>query len=89
MFEEKIEDDEIRKIKKTEEAGQMLTVLARKIRNEGKIEGKLEGIREGEYKKAVKTAKKLFQIGLSLDQISDTTEIPLNELKNILNQKDS
>ncbi|HCL56475.1 MAG TPA: hypothetical protein DHW82_05640 [Spirochaetia bacterium] len=84
MFEEKIEEEEIRKIKKTEEAGQMLTVLARKIRNEGK----LEGIREGEYKKAVKTAKKLYQIGLSLEQISQTTDLSINELKSILKQKD-
>ena len=42
------------------------------------------GRREGEYKKAIETARRLHQIGLSLEEISDAINLSLDEIKKTL-----
>ena len=40
--------------------------------------------KEGAYKKAIETAKRLHQIGLSLEKISEAVSLSLEEVKQIL-----
>lgn len=53
-------------------------------RAEGLAEGIAQGITEGETIRAWKMAEKLLKKGVSFEEISELTEIPLSELKNRL-----
>ena len=46
--------------------------------------GRERGRREGEYKKAVETARRLHQMGLSLEKISEAINLSLDEIKKTL-----
>ena len=52
------------------------------IREIGKKEGKIEGKRE----KQIEISKKLYELGMSINKISNITGLSVSELKKILNQ---
>ena len=52
----------------------------------GKIQGKAEGIAEGEAKNRIENAINLYKNGVSLDIISKSLNMDIEELKNILIQ---
>jgi predicted transposase/invertase (TIGR01784 family) len=53
-------------------------------REEGKEEGREEGIGLGEERKGIRMAKNLHKMGIPLYQISEASEISIDELKQIL-----
>ena len=60
---------------------------------EGIEQGIEKGIEQGAEQKAIETAKKLISMGLSLEQVAQGTELPLEKViklkEEILNQKKS
>ncbi|MDI6603849.1 MAG: hypothetical protein QME35_01715 [Thermoanaerobacteraceae bacterium] len=44
-----------------------------------------KGIRKGEEKEKLKTAKKLLNMDMSIDEIMEITELPLEKIKNLTN----
>ena len=52
-------------------------------REEAFEKGVSQGIQQGEYQKAIETAKKLLDMGLSLEQISQGTGLSIDEIKNL------
>lgn len=50
---------------------------------EGLAEGRQEGLAEGEHKKAIETAKNLRLMGLTVEQISKATGLPVDEIKQL------
>ena len=52
------------------------------IREIGKKEGKIEGKRE----KQIEISKKLYELGMSINKISNITGLSVSELKKLLNQ---
>ena len=48
-------------------------------KKEGKIEGKIEGIEE----EKIKIAANLLKAGISIDIISNTTELSIEQIKNL------
>ena len=58
---------------------------------EGIEQGIQQGIEQGAEQKAIETAKKLISMGLSLEQVAQGTELPLEKViqlkEEILNQK--
>ena len=53
-------------------------------REEAFEKGVSQGIQQGEYQKAIETAKKLLDMGLSLEQISQGTGLSIDEIKNLM-----
>ena len=47
------------------------------------VEGIEDGIKQGEKEKAIKTARKLLKVGMSINQISEITELTKEEIKNL------
>ena len=48
----------------------------------------MKGVQEGAYKKAIETARKMFNRGISdMSLVSDVTGLSEEELKDILNSK--
>jgi predicted transposase/invertase (TIGR01784 family) len=52
-----------------------------KIREEGKLEGKLEGKIEGEFNKALETARRMKELGLSIEIILKSVGLSEQNLK--------
>ena len=52
-------------------------------RNEGIERGREEGREEGQYQKAIETAHNLIKMGLSDEQISQATELPVEEVNSL------
>ena len=46
-------------------------------------EGHAKGLAEGEHKKAVEAARNAFSLGLTPQQISQITELPLEEVQKL------
>ena len=51
---------------------------------EGLEEGRQEGIEQGEKSKSIEIAKNLFKNAMSIENISKNVNIPVEELKEIL-----
>ena len=51
--------------------------------SKGISQGISQGIKQGAYEKAVKTAKNLFHLGLSIEQISTVTGLSLETIKQL------
>ncbi|MGB4658071.1 MAG: Rpn family recombination-promoting nuclease/putative transposase [Mobilitalea sp.] len=58
-------------------------VQQRAAKEEGKIEGKIEGIIEGIIEGKIEIAKNLLKKGLESSFISETTELPLEEIERL------
>ena len=51
--------------------------------HEGVAKGKEEGKQEGILEKAVSVAKKLFPVGMSIEQVAEITNLPIEQLRQI------
>ena len=51
--------------------------------SQGIKQGISQGIKQGAYEKAVETAKNLFRIGLSIEQISTVTGLSLEVIQSL------
>ena len=51
--------------------------------NKGITQGISQGIKQGAYEKAVETAKNLFHLGLSIEQISTVTGLSLETIQQL------
>ena len=49
----------------------------------GEERGRNEGISLGEHKKAVETAKKFLSMGLSVEQVADSTGLSVEEIEKL------
>jgi predicted transposase/invertase (TIGR01784 family) len=56
-------------------------------RKEGKLEGKLEGRKEGEHLKAIKTAEKCLQKGMSIEDTAELTELSIEIVQELLKKR--
>ena len=54
-------------------------------RREAYREGLAEGIEQGTEQTKIETAKKLFSMGLSLEQVAEGTGLPLEKVKELKN----
>ncbi len=54
-------------------------------RREAYREGLAEGIEQGIEQTKIETAKKLFSMGLSLEQVAEGTGLPLEKVKELKN----
>ena len=52
-------------------------------REEAYEDGLSKGMKQGAYEKAVETAKNLFHLGLSIEQISTATGLSLETIKQL------
>ena len=58
-------------------------------REEGRAEGLAEGLAEGENKANIATAQRLLAMGLSADQVSAATQLPLEHIEKLKNSLDT
>ena len=63
-----------------------IKVQRREAYREGLAEGISQGIEQGAEQKAIETAKRLISMGLSLEQVSAGTDLPLETVEK-LNQE--
>ena len=63
----------------------MLSDSERKGHKVGREEGLAEGLEKGEYNKAVAVARKLLAKNMSIDEVSDATDLTPEQIKKILN----
>ena len=61
--------------------------ITKKAFAEGEILGIQKGIEQGAEQKAIETAKKLFSMGLSLEQVSEGTGLSLEKVQELANNK--
>ncbi len=54
----------------------------------GKAEGKVEGIEEGAKAKEIEIAKNLLNKGISIDLVSESTGLSIEDLNNLLEDND-
>ena len=57
-------------------------------REEGREEGRAEGLAEGENKANIATAQRLLTMGLSADQVSAATQLPLEHIEKLKSSLD-
>ena len=57
-----------------------IKVQRREAYREGLAEGIEQGIEQGAEQKAIETAKKFISMGLSLEQVAEGTELPLEKI---------
>jgi len=57
-------------------------------REEGRAEGLAEGLAEGENKANIATAQRLLAMGLSTDQVSAATQLPIEHIEKLKNSLD-
>ena len=55
----------------------------------GRAEGRAEGLAEGENKANIATAKRLLAMGLSADQVSAATQLPLEHIEKLKSSLDT
>lgn len=55
----------------------------------GRAEGRAEGLAEGENKANIATAKRLLAMGLSADQVSAATQLPLEHIEKLRSSLDT
>ncbi len=60
-----------------------IKVQRREAYREGLAEGIEQGIEQGAEKTKIETAKKLFSMGLSLEQVAEGTGLPLEKVKEL------
>ena len=60
-----------------------------KGKEKGKEEGIAEGMEKGMNQKALEIAKNMLAMGLSAEQVSKATQLPLEIIKNLSNSKNS
>lgn len=58
-------------------------------REEGREEGRAEGLAEGENKANIATAQRLLAMGLSTDQVSAATQLPLEHIEKLKSSLDT
>ena len=58
-------------------------------REEGREEGLAEGLAEGENKANIATAQRLLAMGLSADQVSAATQLPLEHIEKLKSSLDT
>ena len=58
-------------------------------RAEGRAEGLAEGLAEGENKANIATAQRLLAMGLSADQVSAATQLPLEHIEKLKSSLDT
>ena len=58
-------------------------------RAKGRAEGRAEGLAEGENKANIATAKRLLAMGLSADQVSAATQLPLEHIEKLKSSLDT
>ena len=58
-------------------------------REEGREEGRAEGLAEGENKANIATAQRLLAMGLSADQVSAATQLPLEHIEKLKSSLDT
>lgn len=58
-------------------------------RAEGREEGRAEGLAEGENKANIATAQRLLAMGLSTDQVSAATQLPLEHIEKLKSSLDT
>ena len=58
-------------------------------RAEGRTEGRAEGLAEGENKANIATAQRLLAMGLSADQVSAATQLPLEHIEKLKSSLDT
>ena len=51
--------------------------------SKGISQGIQQGISQGEYQKAIETAKKLLQMGISIEQVAQGTGLSVDEIKSL------
>ena len=57
-----------------------------KVREEGMAEGMAKGMAKGMEKEKQSTARRLLSMGLSEEQVSTATELPLEEIQKLREQ---
>ena len=57
----------------------------RQGKEEGYIHGLKAGLEQGAHQKAVETAEKLLSMGLSLEQVAEGTNLPLETIQRLGN----
>ena len=62
-----------------------IKVQRREAYREGLAEGIEQGIEQGAEQKAIETAKKFISMGLSLEQVAEGTELPLEKVQELAN----
>ena len=62
--------------------------LAKGLAN-GRAKGRAEGLAEGENKANIATAKRLLAMGLSADQVSAATQLPLEHIEKLKSSLDT
>ena len=58
-------------------------------RAEGREEGRAEGLAEGENNANIATAQRLLAMGLSADQVSAATQLPLEHIEKLKSSLDT
>ena len=58
-------------------------------REEGRAEGLAEGLAEGENKANIATAQRLLAMGLSTDQVSAATQLPIEHIEKLKSSLDT
>ena len=58
-------------------------------REEGRAEGLAEGLAEGENKANIATAQRLLAMGLSTEQVSAATQLPLEHIEKLKSSLDT
>ncbi len=58
-------------------------------RAEGRAEGLAEGLAEGENKANIATAQRLLAMGLSTDQVSAATQLPIEHIEKLKSSLDT
>lgn len=58
-------------------------------RTEGRAEGRAEGLAEGENKANIATAQRLLAMGLSTDQVSAATQLPIEHIEKLKSSLDT
>lgn len=56
---------------------------------DGREEGRAEGLAEGENKANIATAQRLLAMGLSADQVSAATQLPLEHIEKLKSSLDT
>lgn len=81
-------DKDEREIYETEEK-KRLDILEemRTAEKKGRLEGKEEGIKEGAKKKAIEMAKKMLMKGVSVEEISEFTDLAITEIEKLKQNK--
>lgn len=61
----------------------MFSEIVQKEAQEMREEGRAEGIEEGQQKKAIETAKNMFKLNLTVQQIADCTGLPCAQVEEL------